>query len=133
MAIGWQPTMETGATVLDAQRRALVERADALLDAIVRGQDRPTVEKALKEFGDYAVRHFSSEEDCHLRGVCPALRWTGLARAELIKIVSEFRLSFERLGAIPAVADDLNCQLSAWVATYIPGPATELPCVAPAR
>ena len=133
MAIGWQPSMETGAPVLDAQRRALVERADALLGALIGGQDRPSIEKALKDFGDYAVRHFSTEEDCHLRGVCPALRWTGVARAELIRIMSEFRLSFERFGATPAVADDLNCKLSGWVSTYIPGPATDLPCVSPAR
>jgi hemerythrin-like metal-binding protein len=133
MAIGWQASMETGAPVLDAQRRALVEKADLLLDAIVKGADRATVEKALKDFGDYAVRHFSTEEDCHLRGVCPALRWTGVARAELIKIVAEFRVAFERHGATPAVAEDLNCGLSEWVARYIPGPEKVLPCVTVAR
>jgi hemerythrin-like metal-binding protein len=133
MAIGWQASMEVGAPVLDAQRRALVERADVLLDAIVMGKDRPTVEKALKDFGDYSVRHFSTEEECHLRGVCPVLQWTGVARAELIKIVAEFRVAFERDGAVPAVAEDLNCSLSDWVARYIPGPAAVLPCVSAAR
>ncbi len=129
MAIGWQPSMETGAPVLDAQRRALVERADALLEALIRGQDRVSIEKALREFGDYAVRHFSTEEECHLRGVCPALRWTGVARAELIRIISEFRLGFERLGPVASVADELQCRLAEWVAAYIPGPTAELPCV----
>jgi len=133
MAIGWQQSMEIGAPVVDAQRRALVERADALLDSIARGEDRPAVEKALKAFGDYAVRHFSTEEDCHLRGICPALRWSGVARAELIKIIAEFRVAFEKLGPVPAVADDLNCKLSEWVAAYIPGPETVLPCVTPTR
>lgn len=133
MAIGWRESMETGASVLDAQRRALVERADALLVALVGGEDRPSIEKALKDFGDYAVRHFSTEEDCHLRGVCPALRWTGVARAELIRIMSEFRLSFERFGPTPGVADDLSCKLSAWVSEYIPGPVTDLPCVSVPR
>jgi hemerythrin-like metal-binding protein len=133
MAIGWQASMETGARVLDAQRKALVERADVLLDAIVSGSDRGTVEKALKDFGDYSVRHFSMEEDCHLRGVCPAIRWTGVARAELIRIVADFRLAFEREGATPAVAEDLTCKLSGWVSRYIPGPETVLPCVSVAR
>jgi hemerythrin-like metal-binding protein len=125
--------MEIGAPVLDAQRRALVERADTLLEAIMKGQDRPVIEKALKDFGDYAVRHFSTEEDCHLRGVCPAIRWSGVARAELIKVVAQFRISYERYGAVPAVADDLNCKLSEWVASYIPGPEKVLPCVTPAQ
>jgi hemerythrin-like metal-binding protein len=133
MAIGWQQSMETGAPLLDAQRKALVERADVLLDAILAGRDRSTVEKALKDFGDYSVRHFSAEEDCHLRGLCPALRWTGVARAELIRIVADFRLAFERNGATPAVAEDLTCSLSGWVSRYIPGPELVLPCVTAAR
>jgi len=133
MAIGWQESMATGAPILDAQRRALVERADSLLEAIVKGSDRPTVEKALKDFGDYSVRHFSAEEDCHLRGICPALRWTGVARAELIRIVADFRVAFEREGATPSVAENLTCKLSDWVARYIPGPETVLPCVTAAR
>jgi hemerythrin len=129
MAIGWQPNMETGAALLDAQHRALVERADALVGAIQSGQDRAGVERALRELGDYSVRHFSDEEDCRLRGECPALQWNGAARAELIKIVAGFRESYERRGASQALAEDLSCQLSEWVGRYIPGPVATLPCV----
>jgi hemerythrin-like metal-binding protein len=121
--------METGAPLLDAQRRALVERADALVATIESGSERAVVERALRDFGDYSVRHFSEEEDCHLRGVCPALRWNGAARAELIKVVSEFRQEYERTGASHELADDLSCELSGWVARYIPGPSGALPCV----
>ncbi len=88
MSIGWGPSMETGAPLLDAQRRALVERADALLATIESGRDRSTIERALRDFGDYSVRHFSQEEDCALRGVCPAIEWNGAARAELITIMA---------------------------------------------
>ena len=133
MSIGWEPSMETGAPLLDAQRRALVERADALVATIETGGDRSRVERALRDFGDYSVRHFSQEEDCHLRGTCPAIKWNGAARAELIQIVAGFRKSFERNGASPALAEDLSCELSGWVARYIPGPVTALPCVTPAR
>jgi hemerythrin-like metal-binding protein len=133
MTIGWQPAMETGAPLLDAQRRALVERADALVVAIEKGGDRSVVEHALREFGDYSVRHFSQEEDCHLRGVCPVLQWNGAARAELITIVSGFRQSFEKGGASPELAESLSCELSGWVSRYIPGPAADLPCVTPSR
>ncbi len=129
MSIGWQPSMETGAPLLDAQRRALVERADALVAAVDAGQDRSGVERALRDFGNYSVRHFSQEEDCHLRGVCPAIQWNGSARAELIKIVAGFRESFERNGASPKLAEDLSCELSGWVGRYIPGPVSLLPCV----
>jgi len=126
--------METGAPLLDAQRRALIERADVLVATIETGSERSVVERALRDFGDFSVRHFSQEEDCRLRGSCPALEWTGSSRAELIKIMAGFRLSFERDGASPRLAEDLACQLSAWVARYIPGPsATELPCLTGAR
>jgi hemerythrin-like metal-binding protein len=133
MSIGWQPSMETGAPLLDAQRRALVERADALVATIVTNADRTSVERALRDFGDYSVRHFSEEEDCAKRGVCPALEWTGKARAELIKIVAGFRESYERRGASSELAESLTCELSEWVGRYIPGPTTKLPCVTPAR
>ena len=129
MSIGWEPSMEIGAPPLDAQRRALVERAAALVATIENGSDRLTVERALRDFGDYSVRHFSQEADCHLRGVCPALEWNGAARAELIKTMAGFRESFERDGASPALAENFSCELSGWVARYIPGPVTALPCV----
>ena len=129
MAIGWEPSMEVGAPQLDAQRHALVERADALVATIENGGDRGTVERALRDFGDYSVRHFSGEEDCHLRGVCPAIEWNGSARAELIKILAGFRETYERHGASPELAESLSCDLSGWVARYIPGPVTTLPCV----
>lgn len=70
MTIGWQSSMETGAPLLDAQHRSLVERAAALVAAIERGDARPIVERALLEFGNYSVRHFSMDEDCSLRGSC---------------------------------------------------------------
>ena len=129
MSIGWEPSMETGAPVLDAQRRALVERADALLAVIEIGGDRSSVELALRNFGAYSVRHFSQEEDCHLLGACPALKWNGAARAELVKILADFRESYERRGANSEVAADLSCELSGWVSRYIPGPVVALPCV----
>lgn len=129
MIIAWQPSMETGAPVLDAQHRALVERAGRLIGEIQNGSDRATVERALRDFGDYAVRHFSDEEDCHFRGICPAVRWTGVARAELIRIVADLRLGFEREGATPGLASSISNRLGQWVERYIPGPVADLPCV----
>ena len=133
MSIGWEPSMETGAPLLDAQRRALVDRANNLLAVIEAGGDRSHVERAMVDFGDYSVRHFSSEEDCRQRGVCPALQWNGAARSELIKIVADFRESYERRGSTPDVASDLSCELSGWVARYIPGPTIALPCAAASK
>jgi hemerythrin-like metal-binding protein len=130
MGIAWQPSMETGAPILDAQHRSLVERAAALVAAIERGSERPVVERALRDFGDYSVRHFSTDEDCTLRGTCPALEWNGVARAELIKIVAGFRQSYERGGATLELAESLSCKLAEWVALYIPGPESMVrPCV----
>jgi hemerythrin-like metal-binding protein len=130
VGIGWQATMETGAPVVDAGHRALVQRADALLDALQAGRERAVVERALRSFGDYAVRHFSRDEDCAMRGRCPALEWNAAGRAELIAIMAEFRRAFERGGATPALAEGLSAQLAAWVRRYIPGPqAASLPCV----
>ena len=134
MTIGWQSGMETGAPLLDAQHRSLVERAAALVATIERGSERPVVERALREFGNYSVRHFSMDEDCSLRGTCPALEWNGMARAELIRIMAGLRQSFERGGATPDLAESLSCQLADWVARYIPGPTSMVrPCATSPR
>jgi hemerythrin-like metal-binding protein len=130
MGIAWQPEMETGAPLLDAQHRSLVERAAALVTALESGSERPIVERALRAFGDYSVRHFSQDEDCTLRGSCPALQWNGVARAELIRIMASFRESYERGAAALDLAESLSCELSEWVARYIPGPQSMVrPCV----
>jgi hemerythrin-like metal-binding protein len=134
MAIGWQSTMETGAPLVDAQHRAFVERADRLVSLIETRAERPAVERAMREFGDFAVRHFSRDEDCTLRGSCPALEWNGMARAEMIRIIAEFRKAYERDGATGIVAGQLSDNLCGWVSKYIPGPdAASLPCVVAAK
>jgi hemerythrin-like metal-binding protein len=120
--------MATGAPTLDTRHRVLVERAATLVATIGRGDDRPQVEKALREFGDYAVRHFSTEMECALGGNCPALEWSGAARAELIKIMAAFRVAFEKGGATPELAEETESRLSAWVGQYIPGPEMARPC-----
>ena len=130
MGIAWHAGMETGAPLLDAQHRALVERAAALVSSLEDGSGRPVVERALREFGNYSVRHFSLDEDCAMRGSCPALQWNGMARAELIGIIAGFRDSYEHSGATPDLAESLSCRLSDWVAKYIPGPESMVrPCV----
>jgi hemerythrin-like metal-binding protein len=134
MSIGWQSSMETGAPLLDAQHRTLVGRAASLVAAIEGGWDRTAVERALLDFGDYAVRHFSTEQDCAMGGQCLALEWSGRARADLIKIMAAFRTAYEKSGATSQLAEDLSCQLSDWVARYIPGPAELVrPCVTRTR
>ena len=134
MGFAWQSGMETGAPLLDAQHRSLVERAAALVSALEAGSEKPVVERALREFGSYSVRHFSMDEDCAMRGSCPALQWNGIARAELIKIIAGFRESYERAGATPELAETLSCRLSDWVAHYIPGPESMVrPCVTSSR
>ncbi len=134
MTIGWQSSMETGAPIVDAGHRALIERAQTLVASISAGSGLPVVERALRDFGNYAVRHFSQDEDCAQRGACPALEWNAAARAELMGIMAAFRKSYERTGSVPAVAEDLDCQLSSWVSRYIPGPESALrPCVTRGR
>ncbi len=128
--IAWRPSMETGGRLLDAQHRRLVEKVNALLAAVAAGEDRRTVEVALRDLGDYVVRHFSQDEDCAMRGDCAALEWNGAARAELIRIVAEFRARYERDGGAAPVADTLRADLTNWVARYIPGPeGATRPCV----
>lgn len=130
MSIAWTAEMATGAGSLDAEHRRLVARFNALLDAVCEGRPTAVVERALREAGDAAVRHFSRDEDCALRAECPALRRNGDARAEFLAILATFRVAFERGGASADTAAGLERELRAWTSRYVPGPgASGLPCV----
>ncbi len=131
MTIAWSAAMTTGAASLDEEHRRLVARLNALLEAVAEGRDVRAVERALRDAGDAALRHFSRDEDCAMRGECPALRVNGEARADFLGILRAFREDYERSAASPATSTALEQALSEWATRYIPGPgAALLPCVA---
>jgi hemerythrin-like metal-binding protein len=131
MAIELTPRMATGARTVDDDHRRLVHRANALLATAGEPGDPSRVDRALREFGNAAVRHFSRDEDCTVREACPAVETNGLARAELIAILARFREDFERGGAGEDLAAALETSLGGWIGRYLP-PADPrlLPCIA---
>jgi hemerythrin-like metal-binding protein len=134
MSIAWTAEMTTGAATLDAEHQRLVGRFNALLEAVCEKRETRAIERTLREAGDAAVRHFSRDEDCALRGECPALQQNGEARAEFLRILATFRGDFERTGASPDTAAALERELADWTSRYVPGPgASRLPCVTGAR
>lgn len=130
MAIAWTPAMATGNDWLDREHRHLVSRLDGLVTAVTAGLDTIAVEARLRGAGDAALRAFSLEQDCPRRDACPAARDGGDARAELMAIMADFRVAYERAGGSRAVGKDLESALAVWVARHVPGPfATTLPCL----
>lgn len=130
MAIAWHEGMETGGRLLDGKHKRLIARANALLAAVSAEADPRVVEAAMRAFGDYAVRHFSEDEDCAMRGGCPALEWNAAGRAELIAILAAFRKAYERAPEKSVAGAQLETDLRTWISRYLPGPeAASRPCV----
>ena len=94
------------------------------------GRPRPTSIALFEASADAVLRHFTRDEDCAVRARCPAVEMNGEAHAEVIAILARFRLSYERSGAAPESAAELEREIGAWVARYLPGPfGDRLPCI----
>ena len=130
MAIAWTSEMATGARTLDDDHRRIVDRSNALLAAVAERAAPADVDRALRSLGNAVLRHFTRDEDCAVRARCPAVEMNGEAHAEVIAILARFRLSYERSGAVPESAAELEREIGAWVARYLPGPfGDRLPCI----
>jgi len=94
MTIGWQSGMETGAPLLDAQHRSLVERAAALVATIERGSERRSWSGlcATSATTPSATSRWTRTAPC---AEAAGARVNGIARAELIRILAGFRQSYE--------------------------------------
>lgn len=130
MVIAWTPEMATGARTLDDDHRRIVDRSNALLAAVAERAAPADVDRAIRSLGDTVLRHFTRDEDCAVRGSCPALDLNGEAHAEVIAILARFRLAYERSGAAPESAAEFEREIGAWLARYVPGPfGDRLPCI----
>ena len=60
--INWSEAFEVGIPEVDEQHKKLVAIVNALHEAMLKGQARETMGKALEEVVDYTVYHFATEE-----------------------------------------------------------------------
>lgn len=60
--VAWDPGLETGLDVIDAQHRTLFEAVNALADAFKSGRASDKARESLDFLAKYSIEHFQTEE-----------------------------------------------------------------------
>ena len=113
----WRPELEVGQENMDAEHRALVDALNQLHDAMAEGRGRAEVNRTLAFLRDYAVRHFTSEEELMVRHGFPEAASHFAEHADLISRVSSF-LADHRSGRVQS-PEEILAFLERWLLDHI--------------
>ncbi len=123
-------TMSTGADSVDLQHRKLFDLINLLVHDMQAGKARDDVGMVLGELADYAVTHFSHEEQCMARFSCPAAAQNKAAHAAFVRTLTELQAEFDRQGPTATLAIRMQQELSRWITGHILGIDVRLkPCI----
>jgi hemerythrin len=112
-------TMGTGADSLDAQHRELIAIINRLIEATDAGRARHEVGGILDELALYATTHFTHEEGCMARFVCPVAAYNKVAHAAFVRTFTAMRADFETAGPSAEMAERMRRELAGWIAGHI--------------
>jgi hemerythrin len=120
MTIRWHAALAVGHPGIDEQHREMFRRAQALVDAMSRG-DRAEVARHFDFLGGHVLEHFGAEERLMLETGFPGL---GVHKAEHDRFVRDYRALralFERHGIVPALTVKTGIWLADWLERHIGG------------
>jgi hemerythrin len=61
--IKWEPKLEVGVAIVDAQHKTLFDHVNTLFDAMQAGHGKDEIGKTLQFLATYTVDHFKTEQD----------------------------------------------------------------------
>lgn len=120
MVIRWHAALAVGHPGVDEQHREIFRRAQALLDALGRG-DRAEVIRHFDLLGGCAIEHFADEERLMRETGYPGL---GVHRAEHERFIRDYRALrglFEQHGIVPALTVRTGTWLADWLERHLGG------------
>ncbi len=113
----WRPELEVGHGTMDAEHRTLVEALNRFHDAMAEGRGQAEVDRTLVFLRDYAVGHFTTEEELMVRHGYPEAAAHFADHADLISRVSSF-LAEHRAGRVRS-AEEMLAFLEDWLLEHI--------------
>jgi hemerythrin len=132
--ISWDVSMTTGVESIDNQHKQLINWLNDLLEAMSQGRGRAQLDGLLDKLSEYAVMHFSHEEECMTKYNCPVAAQNVAMHKTFITTFEGFREELERTGPTAHLVVRLEAELMRWLATHIKVTDTQLgPCVKAAK
>jgi hemerythrin len=121
MAMQWTPDLSVGIKEIDDQHKELINRLNALGEAMMKGMGKDEIGRLLDFLGSYVVTHFGTEERYMAAHNYPASASHKLQHAQLVSDFKKFRAEFDQAGAKLTLVLGLNAKLIAWLKEHICG------------
>ena len=117
--IEWDDKLSTGIKSIDFEHKMLIERLNAVTEAIEKHLDEGTIAKTLDFLLDYTNFHFSNEENFISSNDYPGLDVQQKQHAEFKDSINQIILNFQQDGADKEIAADIHNLLFTWLIKHI--------------
>jgi hemerythrin len=117
--------METGVEKIDTQHRELISRINKLLEVGGSSASHEEIEKTIDYLGDYVVKHFSDEEELHIKSKYPRQPEHKKLHTSFIDDFAKLKAEYEKNGNSMEFTMKLNNILVTWIIKHIKGEDVE--------
>jgi hemerythrin-like metal-binding protein len=119
MAVKWTEDLSVGVGVIDAQHKELFATADALLEAVGRGEGQGEVTKAVAFLEEYVLNHFRMEEMYMKRHFYSGYPEHKIEHTNFIGNFYDLRQELDNSGVTPELTVRLVETLGEWFVNHI--------------
>ena len=117
--IEWEKSLATGIKSIDYEHKMLIERLNAVIEAIEKNQGEGTIAKTLDFLLDYTNFHFSNEEKFISSHGYPGLELQQKQHKQFKDSVNQLILDFQQDGADKEIALQIHDLLYVWLKKHI--------------
>jgi hemerythrin len=117
--LAFDPALELGHPLIDAQHRTLFARAGAVVEAIRAGQGAGEVKETLRFLTDYVEEHFAAEEGLMREAGYPGADRHAEIHRRIERRLVEIATAWHAHGATPGLLADVEAMMSGWVTIHI--------------
>jgi len=117
--IAWDDNLSIGIDSIDQQHKMLIQRLQAVCEAIETNQGEGAIAKTLDFLLDYADFHFTEEEKQMSEHDYPGLDLQKQQHEEFRDAVKKLVEDFEAEGAVKDIADHIRDFLFNWLKKHI--------------
>lgn len=119
MAIQWRESLAIGIDEIDNQHKQLFEAIDKLFTACSQGKGRQEVSNTIDFLEDYTIKHFTDEENHHIRSSYPERVAHKQIHDKFLKNFQNLKQQFENEGPSIIFVSTINKTVVDWLINHI--------------
>ena len=124
--IEWDESLSVGIELIDEQHKMLIERTNAIADAVEMQRGVEKILQTLNFMIEYTEFHFSEEEKVMANNDYPKFAQHHKLHEDFKDRLNLMVQDFEEEGATAGLSEEITSYLSSWLVNHIKGIDTEL-------